>query len=89
MPTLGPDINADGVADFITSTDGKGIAVFLGDENGVYSRRSGRQKLSTTGVIRFADFSGDGLPDFVLFDTQSYDAPVRIGQNTGELQRSR
>jgi len=88
MPTGGLDLNADGLMDFITSADGKGIEVYLGSRDGPLTNRTAIQKLSTTGVIRFADFDGDGMPDFVLFNSQTFDSPVRIGRNRGNLPGS-
>lgn len=88
MPTAGPDLNADGLMDFITSANGKGINVYLGSADGPFAKRFSRQKLPSAGVIRFADFDDDGLPDFVLFNPQSFDLPVRIGRNTGALPGS-
>lgn len=85
MPTSGIDLNADGLIDFVSSANGKGIEVYLGTADGLFAKRSRQQKLSSVGVIRFADFDGDDLPDFVLYDPQSFDAPVRIGRNTGLL----
>ena len=88
MPAGGLDLNADGLMDFITSADGKGIEVYLGSSESPFENRSAIQKLSTTGVIRFSDFDGDNLPDFVLFNSQIFDAPVRIGRNSGNLPGS-
>lgn len=88
MPQAGLDLNADGLMDVITSANGKGIEVYLGREDEPLGKRTAMQKISTTGVIRFADFSDDGLLDFVLHDTQSFDAPVKIGRNLGLLPGS-
>ena len=41
--------------------------------------------MPTTGSIRFADYNDDGLLDFVLYDSQSFDTLVRIGRNLGVL----
>ena len=88
MPRAGVDLNADGLMDFVTSADGKGIEVHLGDEKGPFGRRDALQRLPSVGVIRFSDFDGDSLPDFVLYDPQSLDAPVRVGRNLGALPGS-
>lgn len=85
MPSAGVDLNGDGLMDFVTSANGKGIDVYLGGDDGPLARRAARQALPTTGVIRFQDFDADGLPDFLLYDTQSFDTPVRIGRNLGSL----
>ncbi|MFK8014003.1 MAG: FG-GAP repeat domain-containing protein [Gammaproteobacteria bacterium] len=85
MPRGGVDLNADGLMDFVASDNGKGIEVYLGGDKGPFQKRRARQKLPTAGVIRFEDIDGDGLPDFVLFDSQSFEPVVRIGRNTGAL----
>ena len=85
MPQTGIDINADGLMDVVTSADGKGIEVYLGTEDEPFTRRTARQDMSTTGRIRFTDFNDDGLLDFVLYDSQSFDAPLQIGRNRGVL----
>jgi hypothetical protein len=85
LPPTGLDLNADGRMDFITSTNGKGIEVYLGSDVKPYARRSAIQKFPTAGVIHFADFDDDGLLDFVLFDSQKLEGPVSIGRNLGTL----
>ncbi len=88
MPRADVDLNGDGLTDFVTSANGKALDVYLGGDDGPLAKRAARQKLPTTGVIRFADFDADGLPDFLLYDSQSFDAPVRIGRNRGMLPQS-
>ena len=85
MPQAGIDINADGLMDVVTSANGKGIEVYLGTKNEPFTRRTAMQKMSTTGRIRFDDYNDDGLLDFVLYNSQSLDTPVRIGRNLGLL----
>lgn len=85
MPQAGIDVNADGLMDVVTSADGKGIEIHLGTEDEPFTRRTARQDMSTTGRIRFADFNDDDLLDFVLYDSQSFDAPLQIGRNRGVL----
>jgi hypothetical protein len=87
-PPIGLDINSDGFMDLVTSADGKGVEIFLGGTKKYFRKRNAIQKLPSAGVINFADFNNDGLPDFVLFDPQQFDTPVRIGTNRGELPGS-
>ena len=87
-PPIGLDVNSDGFMDLVTSADGKGIEIFLGGTENLFRKRSAIQKLPSAGVINFADFDNDGLPDFVLFDPQRFDTPVQIGINRGELPGS-
>jgi hypothetical protein len=88
LPPTGLDLNGDGRMDFITSTNGKGIEVYLGNDAKPYARRSAIQKFSTAGAIHFADFDDNGLLDFVLFDSQKLEGPVSIGRNLGTLPGS-
>ncbi len=85
IPPIGVDVNGDGFMDFISAADGKGIEVFLGNAEKPSNRRTARQKLASTGTIRFSDFDDDGLLDFVLFDSQQFDVPLKIGRNLGAL----
>ena len=88
MPRAGFDLNADGLMDFITSANGKGIEVFLGGEKGPLGRRAAIQDMPTTGIINVQDINDDGMGDFVLYDPQSRDATVRVGLNLGTLPAS-
>lgn len=88
MPAGEIDLNADGLMDFVMSAGGKGIEVYLGGRDGPFDKRAALQKLPTEGIIRFADFDADGLTDLVLYNPQSFDAPVRIGRNLGALPGS-
>ncbi len=86
LPTFEADLDADGRADLLTSAGGDAIEVYLGAGKEPFARRSARQRMSTAGVIDFADFSGDGLTDFVLFDPHNFDADVQLAVNTGLLE---
>ncbi len=85
MPRAGLDLNADGLMDFVSSDNGKGIEVYLGGDDGPFARRNARQKMTTAGIVRFADYDGDGLTDFVLYNPQAFDYPVTLGRNLGAL----
>jgi hypothetical protein len=85
MPTAGLDLNADGLMDFIASANGKGIEVYLGGDEGPFSRRVAIQKMPTVGIIQLGDFNNDALADFVLFDPQTPDPTIRVGRNLGQL----
>jgi len=88
MPRGRVDLNADGRMDFVTSADGKGIEVYLGDTKTLFRKRTAVQKFATGGRIRFSDFNRDGFEDFVLFDSQKPGAPVVVGRNNGILPGS-
>ncbi|MBW2271857.1 MAG: VCBS repeat-containing protein [Deltaproteobacteria bacterium] len=85
VPVGNVDVNSDGFLDFVSSGGGKALEIHLGDAKGPLSQWGGRQKMSTAGVIHFADFDGDPLPDFVLHDPHHFDAPVQVGRNLGAL----
>ena len=85
MPRAGLDLNGDGLMDFISSANGKGVEVFLGGDEGPFGRRAGIQRMATNGIIHIDDINDDGLADFVLFDSLEIDAAVRIGVNQGAL----
>ena len=85
LPTIRADLDADGRVDLVTSGKGDAIEVYLGSGDEPFENRSARQRMSTAGVIDFADFDGDGLTDFVLFDPHNFDVSVRLAINTGRL----
>lgn len=84
VPTIHVDFNADGYPDFVSSGGGDVLEISLGGGKPL-SGPSYRQKLSTTGVIRFGDLEADGLTDFVIFDPHALDVPLRVGRNLGRL----
>ena len=85
IPSLEHDFNGDGFRDYISSTDGSRLEVFVGHPQKGYPKRSGRQDLATEGQIRPGDVNGDGLTDLVLFNTRRDNQPVKILINTGKL----
>jgi hypothetical protein len=85
IPTLARDWNGDGNLDLLGSADGKAIEVCLGGGDKPFSRCEPRQSLDSGGRIRFGDLDGNGLADFVLYDTRRPDVPVRVGVNRGVL----
>jgi hypothetical protein len=89
VPTAAIDINADGLRDFISSGGGEKIEVWIGDSDGPFGKKAGKQSLPTAGVIDFRDLDGDGLLDFVIFDPHNFDVPVRIARNLGRFPGTR
>jgi len=85
LTPTGIDLNDDGIMDFITSANGKGIEVHLGGGRKPYAKRTAMQRFPSAGKIHFADFDDDGLLDFVLINPQEFDSVVRIGRNRGIL----
>jgi hypothetical protein len=89
IPVANKDVNGDGYPDFVSSGGGKYIEISLGGPKGPFSKKGGRQKMPTAGVIHFGDYDQDGLQDFVIFDPHNFDVPMRIGRNLGMLPGTR
>jgi hypothetical protein len=85
MPRADIDVNNDGFVDFVGSTGGDAIEIFLGDREEPWDESIGEQDLDTRGVIHFGDYDGDGLQDFVIFDPHNFDVPIRFGRNLGNM----
>jgi hypothetical protein len=85
MPRADVDVNNDGFVDFVDSSGGEAIEIFLGDREEPWEDSIGEQELDTRGVIHFGDVDGDGLQDFVIFDPHNFDVPVRFGRNLGSM----
>jgi hypothetical protein len=85
IPTVEYDFNGDGFRDYISSTDGTKLEVYVGDRAEGYRSRSARQKLATEGQIKSGDLNGDGLTDLVLFNTRRDNQPIRLLRNRGLL----
>ncbi len=83
IPLANHDLNGDGKLDFVSSGGGKELEVHPGGPDGPFETRSVKQKMSTSGVIHFADLDSDGLLDFVLFDPHNFDVPIQVGRNRG------
>jgi hypothetical protein len=85
VPTVGTDVNRDGYLDFLSSGEGDELEVYLGGGKKPFAKRTAHQRMSSAGVIHFAHYDNDGLPDFVLFDPHNFDIPVRVARNLGQL----
>jgi hypothetical protein len=85
VPVANVDLNGDGLLDFVSSGGGKAFEVFAGHPQKPFEKRTGRQEMSTAGVVHFADYDADGLLDFVIFDPHHFDAAVQVGRNLGVL----
>ena len=86
VPTVDADLNGDGFKDLVLSGGGDAVEIYLGGGKNPFRSRSAKQKMRTGGQIEFADYNGDGLVDFVIFDPHNFDIPIRIAVNNGKLQ---
>lgn len=89
IPTFTPDLNRDGIADWMSAGGGKALEVRLGRVDDPWGKRVGRQEMDTTGTLRFGDLNADGLTDFILYDRTRAGTPLRIGRNRGVLPGTR
>jgi hypothetical protein len=85
VPNLEADFNGDGLHDLLGSGDGDRLEVHLGDADSGWRKRHATQPLDTGGRIRYGDLDGDGLADFVLYDSRRPGTPVLVGTNRGVL----
>lgn len=85
MPSASQDWNGDGFTDYITSTDGTKIEIYLGSRERGWRKRSAEQDVSTEGQLRTGDLNADGLTDGILFNTRRMDQPLKLLTNRGML----
>lgn len=85
FPSVRADLNGDGYKDFVTSGGGEEFVFRPGGPQGPFKSREVDQEMSTEGMVRFADWSGDGLTDFVIFDPHRYGTRVHLARNLGRL----
>jgi hypothetical protein len=85
FPTVKADLNGDGYPDFLTSGGGEEFVFKPGGPKGPIGARDVTQDMFTDGMIRFGDWTGDGLLDFLIFDPQRYGADVHLAKNRGRL----
>ncbi len=85
IPSLEHDLNGDGYLDFLHSTNGSALEIYLGGPESRYRKRAARQQLDAEGVLRSGDLDGDGLVDFVLYNPRRPDGAIRLLRNRGVL----
>lgn len=85
FPNVRSDLNSDGFPDFLTSGGGEELVFYPGGPDGPIGKRGVSQDMPTEGMIRFGDWNGDGLQDFLVFDPQRYGASVYLAKNLGRL----
>jgi hypothetical protein len=89
VPTVEYDWNGDGFLDYVSSTDGTQLEVFLGSRERGWRKRAARQKVSTEGQLRIGDVNSDGLPDGIIFNSRRIGEPLAILTNRGILPGTR
>ena len=85
FPNVMSDLNSDGFPDFLTSGGGEELVFYPGGPDGPIGKRGVSQDMFTEGMIRFGDWNGDGLQDFLVFDPQRYGSSVYLAKNLGRL----
>jgi hypothetical protein len=88
VPSWDVDVNADGHLDLLTSGDGDRMEVNLGGPEYRYKKREAKINLESQGQLRSGDINGDGLPDLMIFDPFTPEAPIQLLQNLGTLSGS-
>jgi hypothetical protein len=89
IPTVRYDFNGDGFRDYITSSNGTRLELYLGSRKGGYRKRAARQKISTEGQLGVGDLNGDGLTDLLIFNSRRADQPIYLLTNRGRLPGTR
>lgn len=89
IPTFSFDLNGDGLRDYLASSDGTEIDVFLAKQGFEFRKRSGRQEIPSEGVVRGGDLNHDGLTDLVIFNPRRYHQSMYLAINRGVLPATR
>jgi len=85
IPTLNFDLNGDGLRDYLASSDGTEIDIFLANADLEFPKRSGRQSIPSEGGVSGGDLDGDGLTDLVIFNSRRYHQSMYVATNLGAL----
>ena len=78
------DFNGDGYADLVVTNSGDGsVSVLLGNGDGTFQSQIVLTipDYPDLAPVAVGDFNGDGIPDFVVGDTESNDVYVFLGIN--------
>ncbi len=89
IPTLNFDLNGDGLRDYLASSDGSEIDVFLATAELEFPKRSGHQTIPSEGAVNGGDLDNDGLTDLVIFNSRRYHQSVYLAINQGVLPGTR
>jgi hypothetical protein len=85
IPTIDFDVNGDGFHDYLSAADGTKVEIYLGSGKRGFRRRAAEQEIPSEGQLRSGDLDGNGLADFVLFNTRRDHEPIRLLTNRGVL----
>ena len=77
------DVNGDGKADLILTTNNSTVSVLLGDGNGTFQAAIKSNAGASQGALAVGDFNGDGKADLAVIINGSLG--VMLGDGTGHL----
>lgn len=88
LPQVHIDANGDGLRDLLLGGEGDEFEIRLGGQKTPFKSTAARQKLDTSGELRSADYNGDGLADFLIFNPQVPGGDLKLLINRGTLPGS-
>ena len=86
LPVFGVDMNGDGYGDLVQSGDGDRVEVSYGGPAHAFEDTNVSFEMDTRGLLRIADWNGDGLMDLLVYDPRDPEATLRLAVNRGSIE---